>query len=284
MALIETGIPLTARTDYRDARLPIVPRGGTTQLLSQTNFSYYSIYYPKTHLQTANIYVLTAPYLSFPVPSNQQCQPIRLKTNNGDTADFQVVMPSENIAYIDTYMTGGAEYNVGGTDYPHRIYFYIPTTTTGLFYLTFDITGVGSFRTINYRVLPKIAEPKNLIWIEAVDTTYYNYSTPISVLFDAPTRYFSQENKVVKYDDERGTIIPLRQDVFDTFSFESAPMNGDIARLLQTISEWDKVAVYFKEKGVWQSVNCVKSAEAFSVSRFPNTFGCKVSGKFVVKP
>lgn len=164
-----------------------------------------------------------------------------------------------------------------------NVYFYIPTTTTGLFYLTFDITGVGSFRTINYRVLPKIAEPKNLVWIEAVDTTYYPYSTPISVLFDAPTRYFSQENKVVKYDDERGTIIPLRQDVFDTFTFESAPMNGEIARLLQTISEWDKVAVYFKEKGVWQSVKCVKSAEAFSASRFQNTFGCKVSGKFVVK-
>lgn len=222
MALIETGIPLTARTDYRDARLPIVPRGGTTQLLSQTNFSYYSIYYPKTHLQTANIYVLTAPYLSFPVPSNQQCQPIRLKTNNGDTADFQVVMPSENIAYIDTYQTGGADYNVGGTDYAHRIYFYLASLQ--------------------------------------IDTA----------------------EKVTKYDDERGTVIPLSATNFTTYTLQTINTDAFTLEKLMKISNNDHITLHYTDaNGNSQSVNLIRTTEAPSIERYPKMSSGSFSCKFV---
>lgn len=222
MALIETGIPLTARTDFRDARLPIVPRGGQARLLATTNFTNYSIYYTKTHLMTSQVNVFPMPRLWYSVSAPTPCQPIQLWTNNGKTASFQVVMPSENIAYIDTYMTGGADYNIGGTDYAHRIYFYLASLQ--------------------------------------IDTA----------------------EKVTKYDDERGTIIPLSATNYTTYTLQTMNTDAFTLEKLMKISNNDHITLHYTDaNGNSQSVNLIRTTEAPSIERYPKMSSGSFSCKFV---
>ena len=227
MALIETGIPLSAPIDYRDARLPIVPRGGDILLLSDIGFREYALRNTKTRAIGATTTIPTPyPYnISIPVAANTPCNPFRVSANIGikvSTADFQVVLPSENIAYIDTYMTGGADYNVGGTDYPHRIYFYMASLQ--------------------------------------IDTA----------------------EKVTKYDDERGTIIPLSATNYKTYTLQT--MNTDaftLAKLMKICNNDHIKLNYIDADGNSQSVDLVRGIEAPTIERYPKMSSGSFSCKFV---
>lgn len=222
MAMIETGIPLTSRTDYRDARLPIVPRGGDVVLLSTTNFTYYSYFFVKSQHAEPSYVVPMTKNLVATIPNDMACQPIRLMTNNGDTADFQVVMPSENIAYIDTYQTGGADYNVGGTDYAHRLYFYMASLQ--------------------------------------IDTA----------------------EKVTKYDDERGTVIPLSATNYTTYTLQTMNTDAYTLERLMKISNNDHITLnYIDANGNSQSVNLIRTSEAPTIERYPKMSSGSFSCKFV---
>ena len=135
---------------------------------------------------------------------------------------FQVVMPSNDIAYIDTYMTGGADYVVGGNTYPHRIF----------------------FRLANLQI----------------DTA----------------------EKVTKYDDERGTIIPLSATNYTTYSLQT--MNTDAYTLakLMKISNNDHITLnYIDADSYPQSVNLIRTSEAPTIERYPKMSSGSFSCKFV---
>ena len=224
MAMIETGIPLTARIDFRDARLPIVPRGGNVVLLSTVGFQDFLFEDLVTKKRSTKVsYLLPYPYsVSYSVATNQVCHPLRYITSDGSTAAFRIVMPSENIAYIDTYQTGGAEYYIGGTNYSHRIYFYLASLQ--------------------------------------IDTA----------------------EKVTKYDDERGTIIPLSATNYTTYTLQT--MNTDAYTLsrLMKISNNDHITLnYIDANGNSQSVNLIRTTEAPSIERYPKMSSGSFSCKFV---
>ena len=135
---------------------------------------------------------------------------------------FQVVMPSNDIAYIDTYMTGGADYVVGGNTYPHRIF----------------------FRIANLQI----------------DTA----------------------EKVAKYDDERGTIIPLSATNFTTYTLQTMNTDAFTLEKLMKISNNDHITLnYIDADGNSQSANLIRTPEAPTIERYPKMSSGSFSCKFV---
>ena len=225
MALIETGIPLTARTDYRDARLPIVPRGGKVTIMDNVGVRRYRLKNLRTQAYGLG-YNLTPPYPFYYeifIGTYESCDPFLVNVNmSEDTSAFQVVMQSANIAYIDTYQTGGAEYNVGGTDYAHRLYFYMASLQ--------------------------------------IDTA----------------------EKVTKYDDERGTIIPLSATNYTTYTLQTMNTDAYTLERLMKISNNDHITLnYIDADGSAQSVNLIRTSEAPAIERYPKMSSGSFSCKFV---
>ena len=222
MAMIETGIPLTARTDFRDAQLPIVPRGGQARILSTVQFNSFTLVNDKTQAAAAPQSILPNYSLWVTIQATVPCNPFHIWTDQGKTASFQVVMPSENIAYVDTYQTGGAEYYIGGTNYSHRIYFYLASLQ--------------------------------------IDTA----------------------EKVTKYDDERGTIIPLSATNYTTYTLRTMNTDAFTLEKLMKISNNDHITLnYIDADGNSQSVNLIRTSEVPTIERYPKMSSGSFSCKFV---
>ena len=141
--------------------------------------------------------------------------------------------------------------------------------------------------TLPYVVEAPVFDKKDWCKVTAYDTTRYNYSTyPIVVFFKAFQRKIEQQNVVVKYDDEVGTIIPLSQKQFDVLTFTTQPMNSDYARLLLDVAEWDNVTFqhWDTENNAWStSLNVAKKAEAWQKTTYPKTLGTTIQGSFIIK-
>jgi hypothetical protein len=147
--------------------------------------------------------------------------------------------------------------------------------------------GGNWWKSLPFVVEPSVFDKKDWCKITAYDTTRYNYSAyPIVVFFKAFQRKIEQQNVVVKYDDEVGTIIPLSQKQFDVLTFTTQPMNSDYARLLLDIAEWDNVAFQYwnTKNNAWStSLNVVKKAESWQKTTYPKTLGTTIQGSFVIK-
>ena len=99
-------------------------------------------------------------------------------------------------------------------------------------------------------------------------------------------RKIEQQNVVVKYDDEVGTIIPLSQKQFDVLTFTTQPMNADYARLLLDIAEWDNVTFqhWDLKNNTWSTaLNVAKKAESWQKTTYPKTLGTTIQGSFIIK-
>lgn len=153
-----------------------------------------------------------------------------------------------------------------------RIGFYIAPTT---------------FWTLPIVVEPSVFDKSQWCKVSAYDTTRYNYPTaPLVVFFKAFQRKIEQQNVVVKYDDEVGTIIPLSQKQFDVLTFTTQPMNSDYARLLLDIAEWDNVTFqhWDAKNNAWSTaVNVAKKAESWQKTTYPKTLGTTIQGSFIIK-
>lgn len=155
-------------------------------------------------------------------------------------------------------------------------------------YIQFDIE-VDSvwMRTLPFVVEPFVFGQKDWCKVSAYDTTRYNYPTyPLVVFFKAFQRKVEQQNVVVKYDDEVGTIIPLSQKQFDVLTFTTQPMNADYARLLLDVAEWDNVTFqhWDTKNNAWSTaLNVAKKAEAWQKTTYPKTLGTTIQGSFVIK-
>lgn len=147
--------------------------------------------------------------------------------------------------------------------------------------------GGGWYRTLKYVVEPSVFDKKDWCKVTAYDTTRYNYSAyPIVVFFKAFQRKIEQQNVVVKYDDEVGTIIPLSQKQFDVLTFTTQPMNSDYARLLLDIVEWDNVTFqhWNTKNNAWSTaINVAKKAESWQKTTYPKTLGTTIQGSFIIK-
>lgn len=142
-------------------------------------------------------------------------------------------------------------------------------------------------KSLPFQVEPSVFDKKDWCKVTAYDTTRYNYSSyPLVVYFKAFQRKIEQQNVVVKYDDEVGTIIPLSQKQFDVLTFTTQPMNADYARLLLDIAEWDNVTFQYwdTKNNAWSTaLNVVKKAEAWQKTTYPKTLGTTIQGSFVIK-
>ena len=177
----------------------------------------------------------------------------------------------------------------GGAVSPSLI---IPNTYYSLSILT-DYIGILAeiggnwWKSLPFQVEPSVFDKKDWCKITAYDTTRYNYSTyPLVVFFKAFQRKIEQQNVVVKYDDEVGTIIPLSQKQFDVLTFTTQPMNSDYARLLLDIAEWDNVTFqhWDSDNNAWSTaLNVVKKAESWQKTTYPKTLGTTIQGSFVIK-
>ena len=177
----------------------------------------------------------------------------------------------------------------GGAVSPSLI---IPNTYYSLSILT-DYIGILAeiggnwWKSLPFQVEPSVFDKKEWCRITAYDTTRYNYSAyPIVVFFKAFQRKIEQQNVVVKYDDEVGTIIPLSQKQFDVLTFTTQPMNSDYARLLLDIAEWDNVTFqhWDSENNAWSTaLNVAKKAESWQKTTYPKTLGTTIQGTFVIK-
>lgn len=143
------------------------------------------------------------------------------------------------------------------------------------------------WKSLPFQVEPSVFDKKDWCKVTAYDTTRYNYSAyPIVVYFKANTRKIEQQNVVVKYDDEVGTIIPLSQKQFYVLTFTTQPMNADYARLLLDIVEWDNVTFQYwdTENNTWSTaLNVAKKAESWQKTTYPKTLGTTIQGSFVIK-
>lgn len=162
------------------------------------------------------------------------------------------------------------------------------TAYTGADTIGFHVQIAGNWhRSLFFTVEPSIFEKKDWCKVTAYDTTRYNYSSyPLVVYFKANTRKIEQQNVVVKYDDEVGTIIPLSQKQFDVLTFTTQPMNSDYARLLLDIAEWDNVTFQYwdtKNNNWSTALNVVKKAESWNKTTYPNTLGTTIQGSFIIK-
>ena len=177
----------------------------------------------------------------------------------------------------------------GGAVSPSLI---IPNTYYSLSILT-DYIGILAeiggnwWKSLPFQVEPSVFDKKEWCRITAYDTNRYNYSTyPLVVFFKAFQRKIEQQNVVVKYDDEFGTIIPLSQKQFDVLTFTTQPMNSDYARLLLDIAEWDNVTFqhWDSENNAWSTaLNVAKKAESWQKTTYPKTLGTTIQGSFVIK-
>lgn len=155
-------------------------------------------------------------------------------------------------------------------------------------YIAVEIKISGSWtRSLPFIVEPPVFDKKDWCKITAYDTTRYNYSAyPLVVFFKAFQRKIEQQNVVVKYDDEVGTIIPLSQKQFEVLTFTTQPMNSDYARLLLDIAEWDNVTFqhWDTKNNAWSTaINVAKKAEAWQKTTYPKTLGTTIQGSFVIK-
>ena len=177
----------------------------------------------------------------------------------------------------------------GGAVSPSLI---IPNTYYSLSILT-DYIGILAeiggnwWKSLPFQVEPSVFDKKEWCRITAYDTTRYNYSAyPLVVFFKAFQRKIEQQNVVVKYDDEFGTIIPLSQKQFDVLTFTTQPMNSDYARLLLDIAEWDNVTFqhWDSENNAWSTaINVAKKAESWQKTTYPKTLGTTIQGSFIIK-
>ena len=152
--------------------------------------------------------------------------------------------------------------------------------------LDIEVDNVWS-KTLPFVVEPSVFDKKDWCKVTAYDTTRYNYSAyPIVVFFKAFQRKIEQQNVVVKYDDEVGTIIPLSQKQFDVLTFTTQPMNSDYARLLLDIAEWDNVTFqhWDSENNAWSTaLNVAKKTESWQRTTYPKTLGTTIQGSFIIK-
>lgn len=153
--------------------------------------------------------------------------------------------------------------------------------------ISLQLTSATPKKSLFFMVEPSVFDKKDWCKVTAYDTTRYNYSSyPLVVYFKANTRKIEQQNVVVKYDDEVGTIIPLSQKQYDVLTFTTQPMNSDYARLLLDIAEWDNVTFQYWDStnNAWSTaVNVAKKAESWQKTTYPNTLGTSIQGSFVIK-
>lgn len=226
---------------------------------------------------------------------NPKYSSIPMVTDNIGMPDLPIVLPIEEKimqsfhgemakVYVKT-LRGGVEVP---TSYPS------PYPTEANFELDSpDIVRIGFYITpTTFWTLPIVVEPRvfdKSQWckVSAYDTTRYNYPTaPIVVFFKAFQRKIEQQNVVVKYDDEVGTIIPLSQKQFDVLTFTTHPMNSDYARLLLDVAEWDNVTFQYwdTKNNAWSTaLNVAKKAEAWNKTTYPKTLGTTIQGSFIIK-
>lgn len=147
--------------------------------------------------------------------------------------------------------------------------------------------GGNWWKSLPFQVEPSVFDKKDWCKVTAYDTTSYNYATyPLVVFFKAFQRKIEQQNVVVKYDDEVGTIIPLSQKQFDVLTFTTQPMNSDYARLLLDIAEWDNVTFQYwdSDNNAWSTaLNVAKKAENWNKTTYLKTLGTTIQGSFIIK-
>ena len=226
---------------------------------------------------------------------NPKYSSIPMVSDNIGMPDLPIVLPiDEKImqsfhgdapkVYVKT-LRGGVEVPTAyPAPYPTEEYFVLDSP---------DIVRIGffiaptTFWTLPIVVEPRVFDKSQWCKVSAYDTTRYNYSTaPLVVFFKAFQRKIEQQNVVVKYDDEVGTIIPLSQKQFDVLTFTTHPMNSDYARLLLEISEWDNVTfqTWDTENSNWSAkIDVAKKAEAWQKMTYPKTLGTTIQGSFIIK-
>lgn len=195
------------------------------------------------------------------------------QTLQGDTLQdlFAVGKGGEPIAIF--YMPGGTNYSLALIDDFRGI--------------SLQLTSDTPKKSLPFIVEPSVFDKKDWCKVTAYDTTRYNYATyPLVVFFKAFQRKVEQQNVVVKYDDEVGTIIPLSQKQFDVLIFTTQPMNSDYARLLLDIAEWDNVTFQYwdTKNNAWSTaLKVAKKAESWQKTTYPKTLGATIQGSFVIK-
>ena len=229
MSFINTGVNWSARSEFLNGIFPILPKkfnGNAINMpiLSTSTITAVSVQNTKRKDKWAAI---TLPSYRVNVSSSlfNSCGLWQIVANDGTekvSQPFNVVLEDARIAYIDTYMTGGADYNIGGTDYPHRIYFYMA----------------------NLQIVPA--------------------------------------EKVTKYDDERGTIIPLSATNYTTYTLQTINTDAFTLEKLMKISNNDHITLnYIDANGNSQSVNLIRTSEAPTIERYPKMSSGSFSCKFV---
>lgn len=219
--------------------------------------------------------------------------PIVTESDNIGMPDLPILLP-RNARFTQHFM--GSSCSVIYTEYKGGLRIgttYSPAVNSVSITLSADIVklylSVGTtYQTLNFAVEPPIYDLSQWCRISAWDSTRYNYSSyPITMYFRANTRKIEQQNVVVKYDDEVGTIIPLSQKQFDVLTFTTMPMNADYARLLLDIAEWDNVTFQYwdarNNRWLLPAIKVVKKAEAWQKTTYPKTLGTTIQGSFVIK-
>ena len=224
---------------------------------------------------------------------NSKYSSIPFVSDNIGMPDLPYVFP--NGETIEQSCQGGTATEIvrigkGGRVYPPIIMLSQPyfSVYTGADTIGIRVKIAGNWRrSLFFTVEPSVFDKKDWCKVTAYDTTHYNYSTyPIVVFFKAFQRKIEQQNVVVKYDDEVGTIIPLSQKQFDVLTFTTQPMNSDYARLLLDIAEWDNVTFQYwdTKNNAWSTaLNVAKKAESWQKTTYPKTLGTTIQGSFVIK-
>ena len=226
---------------------------------------------------------------------NPKYSSIPMVSDNIGMPDLPIVLPiDEKIMqsfhgdrpkqYIKKIRGGAISASVYPSPYPTEANFELDSP---------DIVRIGfyiaptTFWTLPIVIEPRVFDKSQWCKVTAYDTTRYNYSTaPIVVFFKAFQRKIEQQNVVVKYDDEVGTIIPLSQKQFDVLTFTTHPMNSDYARLLLDVVEWDNVTFQYwdTENSNWSAkIDVAKKAEAWNKTTYPKTLGTTIQGSFIIK-
>lgn len=220
-------------------------------------------------------------YSSIPIVSDNIGMPdLPILFPNGETISQSC--QGETITNLKVIRKGGAESSsivIPGTHYSVS--------------LLADYVGILAeiggnwWKSLPFQVEPFVFDKKDWCRVTAYDTTRYNYPTyPIVVFFKAFQRKIEQQNVVVKYDDEVGTIIPLSQKQFDVLTFTTQPMNADYARLLLDIAEWDNVTFqrWDTKNNAWSTaIKVAKKAESWQKTTYPKTLGTTIQGSFIIK-
>ena len=222
---------------------------------------------------------------------NPKYVPIPMISDNIGMADVPILLPNNEKVIFCGQGDNFDQFCIVPKSLSEQIQSILPhasfTLTLGADQVQFLIHTTGWFRTLKYAVEPAVFNKKDWCKVTAYDTTRFNYSSyPLVVYFKANTRKIEQQNVVVKYDDEVGTIIPLSQKQFDVLTFTTQPMNSDYARLFLDIAEWDNVTFqhWDTENNAWSTaMNVAKKAEAWQKTTYPRTLGTTIQGSFVIK-